>query len=68
MTSTQHTGVVVSAKEADAWHKAIKEIMAGCGVNFADAVNLYIEQQQTIAVRKQARERVARAGIFPVAK
>lgn len=41
--TTMHTGVVVSAKEADAWHAEIKQIMAEQGLNFGEAVNLYID-------------------------
>ena len=46
MTSTQHTGVVVSAKEADAWHAAIKKIMAERALNFGDAVNWWVAKQR----------------------
>lgn len=42
MSSTRHTGVVVSAIEADAWHAEIKLIMAERGLNFGDAVDVYI--------------------------
>ena len=42
MSSTQHTGVVVSKKEAEAWHAEIRKIMAAQGLNFGDAVNVYI--------------------------
>lgn len=42
MSSTRHTGVIVSAKDADAWHAEIKQIMAEESVNFGEAVDLYI--------------------------
>jgi|SRR5882672_86450 len=45
MISTQHTGVVVSAKEADAWHAEIKKIMADTDLTFGDAVNAYISRR-----------------------
>ena len=44
--STQHTGTVVSAAEADAWHEQIKKIMSEHRINFADAVNFYIVECQ----------------------
>lgn len=46
MTSTQHTGVVVSAKEADAWQAEIRRIMADRSINFGPAVDWYIAQRQ----------------------
>lgn len=45
MTGTTHTGVIVSAKEADAWHAAIKKIMVERALNFGDAVNWYISNK-----------------------
>lgn len=44
MTSTYHTGVVVSAKEADAWHAVIKAIMADRKIPFEQAVDFYIRR------------------------
>lgn len=43
--TTQHTGVVVSAAEADAWHAEIKIIMAEQQLNFGEAVNVYISRR-----------------------
>lgn len=50
MTSTQHTGIVVSAKEADAWHEQIKVIMAVHALNFGDAVDYYITSGHNLPV------------------
>jgi len=50
MTSTTHTGVVVSAKQADTWHAEIKQIMADKEINFGDAVDVYIANAGNDAV------------------
>lgn len=42
MTSTRHTGVVISAKDADAWHIEIKQIMVDHKLNFGEAIDVYI--------------------------
>lgn len=50
MTSTQHTGVVVSAAEADLWHAEIKSIMADQWITFGEAVDVYIAKRVNAAV------------------
>lgn len=45
MINTQHTGIVISAKEADAWHDKIRKIMAEQKITFEKAVDLYINNQ-----------------------
>lgn len=48
MTTTQHTGVIVSVAEADAWHEEIRHIMAARKINFGDAVNVYIDERRRV--------------------
>lgn len=45
MSSTRHTGVIVSVKEAEAWYAEIRKIMVDRGLTFSDAVDRYILQQ-----------------------
>ncbi len=49
MTNTKHTGIIVSASEAEAWHATIRKIMADLRCTFEQAVNLYIDKQRVKA-------------------
>ncbi len=53
MTSTRHTGVVVSLADAETFQAEIRDIMAARHLNFGPAVDWYIVQ------REQARQRAA---------
>jgi|HubBroStandDraft_3_1064219.scaffolds.fasta_scaffold00924_14 hypothetical protein len=46
MANVHHTGIVVSAAEADAWQAEIREIMAERKLNFGPAVDVYIKERR----------------------